>query len=468
MKKVAIVGGGITGLTVALQLQKAGFNPLVYDAAPQAGGVISTGNRDGFRFEAGPNSLQENNREIGRLIEMLNLQAEVIEANPEAKRRYIVRGGKPVAAPSSLPSFVKTPLLSAGGKIRLFKEPFVKPAPKEQEESMADFTRRRLGQEALDYLVNPFVAGIFAGDPGRLSVRYAFPRIHEMERKNGSLFRGMMAAGKTRKSKGLPKSRLISFRTGLARLTEKAAEQLDKHIYHETVVESVQAKNGGWELIASRFGRRLRDTYDAVVFALPPDALAALKIERHDSAIGLPSLKEILQPPVTTLALGFRREQIQHPLDGFGMLIPAKEQRNILGALFSSTLFPDRAPEGHVLLTLFIGGMRQPEVANLDDRALVQHAMKDLQELLGASGEPVFTHIHRWPRAIAQYEIGHGRFIRDIDSFEQDNPGLFVAGTSRDGISVGQCIASGFRHAARVERHLAARGKIQAPRQAEG
>ncbi len=454
MKKIAVVGGGITGLTAAFHLQQAGFHPLLFDAAPATGGVIRTTRENGYLCEAGPNTIQENSPEIRDLLQALHLENEVVEANPAAKKRYIVRDGKPVPIPSSPLAFLRSPLLSGSAKLRLLKEPYIAHAPRGEDESVASFTRRRLGPEVLDYLVDPFVSGIFAGDPERLSLEHAFPRIHGIETEHGSIFRAMVAAARNRKRGENRKTRLLSFRDGLSALPAKLTERLAKHIYHDAPVQSIQPENGGWQLIASRYDHRLRDRYDAIVLALPPDALAALKIENTASPNPLEILREIPRPPVVSVSLGFRRDQITHPLDGFGMLFPAKEKAGILGVLFPSTLFPNRAPENHVLLTVFAGGRRQPEVANLSDAQLLPHILTDLRPLLGISEKPAFAKIHRWPYAIPQYEIGFGRFKETIDRFETENPGLFIAGTSRDGVALGQCIASGIRHAARAIEYL--------------
>lgn len=452
MKKVAVVGGGITGLTAALHLQEAGLHPLVFEAGPAAGGAMQTRLENGYRYELGPNTLQENSAEITKLITSLGLANEVVEAGAGARKRYVLRDGRPVAAPSSPGSLLRSPLLSWRGKIRLLREPFAPPASGE-EEPVADFARRRLGQEALDYLVDPFVAGIYAGDPARLSLQHAFPRIHQMETDHGSVLKGLRAAPRGRAGGRSP--RLISFREGLGALPARLSERLQKHIYFETKVQSITAREGGWEVVASRYDHRLRDRYDAVVLALPPDPLADLSIGSPGNSTALSLLREIPQPPVVSISVGFRRDQVHHSLDGFGVLIPAREKRNILGVLFPSTLFPGRAPTGHVLLTAFAGGVRQAAMAELEEPALVDEVMKDLRDLLGISGRPEFLRIHRWTRAIPQYEIGHGRCLEAIDRFEADHPGLFVAGASRDGISLGQCIASGYRHGARAAAHAA-------------
>jgi protoporphyrinogen/coproporphyrinogen III oxidase len=456
MKKIAVVGGGITGLTAAFRLKQAGLNCLVYEAGASAGGVIKTEEEGGFLFETGPNSLQESPEEVTELIQALSLEGEVVEANPAAKNRYILRQGKPVPLPMSPPALLRTPLLSWTAKLRLLKEPFVTSGRGRSDESVADFVRRRLGPEVLDYFVNPFIAGIFAGDPENLSVRYALPRLFALEDEHGSLFRGMKAAARRkREGKGSLQPRLISFRHGLGTMARELEKNLRENIYLEATVESITERDGRWELIASRYGRRLRDTYDVIILALPAKALAQLRCEKDHEDFSPRILREIPHPPVASVSFGFKREQVNHPLDGFGMLIPEKERRQILGTLFPSTLFPGRAPEGHVLLTSFVGGSRQPDLARASADSLLRMVLEDLRPLLGISGEPCFSHNHLWPEAIPQYEVGHGRFLEAIEDFETGNPGLFLAGTCRDGISVGQCIASGFRHADRARKFLA-------------
>lgn len=451
MKKVAVVGGGITGLTAAFHLQQAGLHPLLFEKAPSPGGAIRSTADGGYLVEEGPATLQLNSTELSSLIADLDLKESVIEANALARKRFIVRGGRPLPAPASPRAFFLSPLLSWKGKLRLIKEPYV--AAGADHESLASFCRRRLGKEVLDTFINPLAGGIYAGDPERLSARHAFPRLFEMERKHGSLFRGMVAAIRSGRGGG-GKPRLISFQNGLSTIAARLAERLKKNIYFETTVESIAARGKGWEIIATRYGRRLRDRYDAVILALPPDALADLKVENREQDRSLRLLQEIPHPPVATVSLGFQREQVDHPLDGFGMLIPQKEGASILGTLFASTLFPGRAPEGHVLLTSFVGGMRQPDLARRDPEQLERLVLKDLSRLLRVSGRPTFARSRLWPRAIPQYEIGHERFLESIDRFERENAGLFVAGTSRDGISLGNCVTSGYRHAKRAERWM--------------
>lgn len=454
MKKIAVIGGGITGLTAAFQLEQAGFHALVFEAQAQTGGAVRTEEAEGYQVESGPNSLQENVPEIGELVRSLGLESAVVEASPAAKNRYILRDGALVPLPSSPPALIRSKALSWRGKLRLLKEPFVGRPPEGVEENLAQFARRRLGQEVLDYLVNPFVAGIYAGDPERLSVKYALPRLFELEKEHGSLFRGMKAAAKSKKGKSIP--RLISFQKGLATLPEELADRLRKQIYLETTVETITPREGKWEVVASRYGRRLRDVFDAVILALPPHALSRLgfKTETDEDDPALQVLSEVTHPPVASVSLGFRREQIKHPLDGFGVLFPEKEQRKTLGTLFPSTLFPGRAPEGRVLLTSFIGGMRQPEMAEQAAEDGGRTVVEDLRPLLGITGEPEFVRSYFWRHAIPQYDVGYGRFHAAIDSFESTRKGLFIAGSSRDGISLGQCLASGFRHAKRAIDYL--------------
>lgn len=474
MKKIAVVGGGITGLTAAFQLQQAGLHPLLFESGAQAGGAVQTQTRDGYQVEAGPNSLQESPAQVSQLIEALGLEAEVIEANPAANNRFILRHGHLWALPSSPPALLKSPVLSWRAKLRLLKEPFIPRPGADTEESLASFTRRRLGPEVLDYLVNPFIGGIYAGDPEALSARYALPRLFALEHEHGSLFRGLLAAARNKKKENAGSAkkprrmpRLLSFRSGLATLPQEMARRLRQHLYLETSVETITPVDGKWELVATRYGRRLRDTFDAIILAVPPRALAQIQITpapggapppASDSPLPGPFplhlLQEMLHPPVVSVSLGFQRNQIQHPLNGFGALFPEKEKRKTLGVLFPSTLFPGRAPEGQVLLTCFVGGTRQPELTAGSEEDLVAMAVADLRPLLGIDGEPCFSSSCRWPHAIPQYNVGHGRFVEAIDAFEATHAGLFVSGPARDGISLGQCIASGFRHAERATSHL--------------
>lgn len=448
-RKVVVIGAGVTGLTTAWGLRKAGHDVVVLEKSDRPGGSIRSTRHGEYLVEGGPNTMLLNDQTVLDFFHEIRLAEELVEASPEAKKRFILRDGKPIAAPMSPVQFFKTPLLSARAKRRLLREPFIRRAPVDgPEESVAAFAARRLGQEVVDYAINPLIAGIYAGDPEKLSVKHAFPKLYQFDRDKGSLLRGGIAAMRARKKSGKPKfkSRSISFREGLEAIIDALVKQVGDSLFTQSEIQSINAGDDGlWRLKFTREGDEPREaTADRVIVTVPGYAIQSLPLPAA-AASGLAILQEIEYPAVSTLALGFRREQVAHPLDGYGFLVPKKENRKILGTLFNSSLFPGRAPEGHVLINTFIGGMRNPECAGLPLDETIELAMRDLRPILGIKGDPVFSDMHTWPRAIPQYNLGYDRFHKALQAAEEQCPGLIVGGHIRDGVSVGDCIRSGLK-----------------------
>ena len=452
-QRIAVLGGGITGLTAAWHLQHAGFAPVVFEISARIGGAIGALRRDGWLHELGPNSLLEGSPEVTALIDEIGLGPRRLYAAPAAKRRYIVRAGRPVEMPASPFAFITTPLFSWRTKLGLLGEPWRPRGAADRDESVADFVLRRLGREFLDYAINPFVGGVYAGDPTLLSVRHAFPKLHALEQEHGSLIRGAI---KRRNTSGGPAGRMFSFPLGLGEVPAALAQALGPALRLCHAVRHVRRTSAGWAVEFETGTGRTVESFTAVVCALPADALAALAFADVPGADVLRSLSEIKHPPVCSVFTGYRRADVRHPLDGFGMLVPQIEERPLLGTLFSSTLFPERAPAGCVGLTSFVGGMRQPELARLDNEHLLRLVHTELGRLLGVHGEPIFTHVQRWPRAIPQYTLGYHRFKDAMAAVEASAPGLFFGGNCRDGISLANCIAAGGRLA--VEAGAQVRG----------
>lgn len=446
---VAIVGAGITGLTAAFRLHLRGCRVTLFERSAQAGGSIRSSAEDGWLYEAGPNTLQCG-KDIRQLVADLGIESELLLAAPLAKRRFLARGGRFVAVPSSPPAFLKSRLFGLRTKLSLPLELFTRPRVRPGDLSLADLVRSHFTQELLDYAVNPLVAGVYAGDPEKLSVRHAFASLWQAERSHGSLIRGMMAGAKARKAAGeggLPP--LVSFRGGLQALTNTLASRLPPGTLKLNATVETLLPGQPHRLVWREAGETRSGEYDAVVLAAPAGALAALTV----GTLGerpLASLDAIPQPPVSSLFLGYRRGQISHALDGFGGLVPAVERRNVLGVLFSSTLFPGRAPEGHAALTVFVGGMRQPELARLAAPELLARIDQDLRDLVGVQGAPVFMRHSFWPRAIPQYVLGYERWLEQITALESRHRGIFIGGNTRDGISVPDCVKSGNKLAERV------------------
>ncbi|HEV2736449.1 MAG TPA: protoporphyrinogen oxidase, partial [Longimicrobiaceae bacterium] len=387
-----------------------------------------------------PNSMADPPPAVRALLREAGLEARLLPTGPAARRRYVVRGGRPVAVPLSPPQLLLSPLFSPAGRLRVLWEPWAAPG-RGGEESVAALARRRFGREVLDYAVEPFVGGIFAGDAERLSARHAFPRLVAMEERHGSLLRAAVAAARERRAAGTaPGPASFSFAEGMEELPRALAAGLGDALRTGSPVRAVRRTDAGWEVSAG--GDDAPETFDAVVLAVAAHQLPALGIEDVE-ADALRALGEIHHAPIAVAALGFRREDVAHPLDGFGMLVPRVERRRVLGVLLTSTLFPGRAPEGHALLTVFLGGDRSPELVSLpaDEREAI--VLEELAALLGVRGEPVFRHHAVWPRAIPQYVLGYGEVKARMDALERASPGLHLAGSYRAGVSVGDTLASG-------------------------
>lgn len=436
-KKIAIVGTGITGLSAGWILKKKGFDVDLFEQHNYAGGSIKSVLQDNWLLEYGPNTLLLRDKKVLDFLYDIGIGKNRIVANPVSSKRYIVKNGELVPVPSSFFEAVSTPLFSMKGKFRILKEPFIHRAENQSDETVADFVKRRLGQEMLDYALNPMIAGIYANKPEKLSMRHTFPAMHDLEQDYGSLVWGAFAGKGDRKRRGRISRELISFTEGLHEIVDTISNQMnDIHYNHK--IEHVFQVNSRWA-IKSNFGDH--GPYDSVILNVPlykwnQDLLTVNEDE-------LEEIKKVKYPPLSVFHLGFHVNDVAHPLDGFGFLVPEKEDRNILGALFSSTLFPGRAPEDHHLLTVFVGGGRQPDLAEKDSEILLNIVVDELESLIGVRGEPAMTEHVFWPNSIPGYHVGYDRVLETFRSVESRNPGLHLAGNFREGVSVPDCIKNG-------------------------
>jgi protoporphyrinogen/coproporphyrinogen III oxidase len=464
MKSVAIIGAGITGLTAAFYLKRQGVPVTVYEAGGRAGGVIQSLRKDGFLAEFGPNTILETSPKIAQLVRDAGLQSRRLNSDPRAEARYVVRYRRPIAMPSSPLGIFASELLSAKAKLALLREPFVPRRRDGKEESVAEFVVRRLNREFLDQMIDALVAGVYAGDPHKLSLPQAFPRLKALEDNYGSLIKGQIFGARARKKSGeVAKDRApkFSFDEGLQVLPDALAAQLGASLKLNTPVTKLTQTGNGWRVTTANGEAEC----GAVIYCGTAYRLAELEIESragsplpaggaHGVARPTTTFSEISYPPVVSVVLGFRREDVAHPCLGYGMLIPKIEGVKILGTIFSSALFPNRAPAGHVLLTSYIGGARYPELALLPPEQLIETTLKDLRALLGVKGRPMFTQTAVYPRAIPQYNVGYGKYRQLLTDLETAAPGLFFAGHYRDGVSLGDSIVSGVNSVERVGRVL--------------
>lgn len=440
MQKVAIIGAGITGLTAAFELKEKGIDCTVFEASDRVGGCIKTVRNDGWLVESGPNSILDTHPDLHKLILRLGLEGNKLLPNQVALNRFIVRDGKVVALPTSPKAFIKSKAFSGKAKLRLLREPFIKSTSNEQE-SLGEFVLRRLGKEFLDYAINPFVRGVYAGDPMKLSTAHAFPKLYELEKNYGSLIKGAIKGAKERKKRAEVASkdaRMFTFDDGMEVLPNQLANKLGDVVRLNSPVDGLHCmENRNWNINGEEFSD--------VVLAIPAHALPKL-----NGPFNFAPFSEIYYPAVASLSLGFNQNQFLHELNGFGMLIPEVENHYSLGALFPSSIFPERAPVGAALLTVFIGGASAPEKAMQSEEEMLASTLADLQQLLGLTGEPEFKHLSVWPQAIPQYNVGYERFLDHMKQIENAHAGIHFAGHYRDGISVANSILSGINIAERI------------------
>lgn len=451
-KKVLVLGGGIAGLTAANVLLARGAEVLLLEAGSRVGGNVRTIRRNGFLAESGPNSFLAEEKELYDFLRESGVLDKAIDVAPAAKKRFIVRGGKPLAVPSSPLQAITTPLFSFCGKLRLLGDIFLPRGNPETEESVADFVRRRIGKEMYNYALNPLVAGVFAGDPEKLSVRYAFPKVWHLDQKYGSLIRGTFPNAKAKKNSGLyEKKRTLSFPEGMETLPKILAKNLGRRVRMNATLTELVPEGNRWRARWFTCGSvcdffEQDDIFDAVVSAVPPREWRKVFSAVPELAEQLsPAAETLVYPPVTTLTLGYKREQVAHPLDGFGALVPELEKREILGSLWTSSFFPGRAPDGSVVMTCYIGGSRQPELARLSRDEQLKIARRELAALFGVNGEPEFVEFCEHAEAIPQYNLGYGTFLKVIDDAEKAFPNLYFCGNYRSGIAVGATLLNAVR-----------------------
>lgn len=451
-QKIIILGAGISGLSCAFRLQQAGRDVEVLEREAVPGGVMQTRRDDGFMTEAGPNSFQSS-EEILSLIHDVGLDAELLEADG-GMPRYIFFRGKLNLAPMGPGALLSTKLLSAGAKLKLLREPWAPLNRDGHEESIQEFVARRLGRELHDVMLAPLVSGIYAGDTSQLSMQSVFPLMVELEQKYGGLLKGfikhMKAERLKREAEGKPKMRrtLCSFRRGLRTLPEGIAQNLGSRLHLECEVRGLKINPaGGFEIEVLEKGLaksyRCEQLLVATSVTRAGEHLTSLssgsQAEKDLKEAGR-ALSTIALPPLAGVCLGFKKADVPHDLKGFGFLIPRTEKIRLLGCIWSSSLFPGRAPDGWTLLTNFIGGATDPEILSLSEGQLLEVVRKNLHTILGISAEPKVVAVNRYEHAIPQYNLGHKARLDVVARAVERVPGLFLAGNYLSGVSVGDCV----------------------------
>ncbi len=439
-KRIVILGAGISGLATAFQLQQNGYEVTVLELKNEPGGSMISEKTDEFLVEYGPNSGLETTPLIRKLVDAVGLSDEMIYANEKGNKRYILRGGKLFPLPMGGSQFLKTKLFSTKAKLRLFLEPFVGKSDDGYYQSISDFVRRRLGQEFLDYAINPFVAGVYAGNPDKLSVKSAFPKLYRLEEVYGGLIKGMIKGRKERKERGEDSkqdAKMFSFKNGMQSFPKALASKLNQ-VQYNCDIQKVEKTDAGYKITYTQNGEEKQLISKKILSTLPAFVTANV-FETVDNELSN-HLKNIYYPPVMALSIGFNKNDVGQPLDGFGYLIPEKEKKSYLGAIWSSVIFGGRAASDKAIFTLFVGGARSPELFEMTEEDLYKKVLTDFKGTMKISADPIFKKSKIWEKAIPQYNIGYIEHENYFEKFEKENPGLYLGGNYRGGISVGDCV----------------------------
>lgn len=434
-----VVGGGISGLALAWFLKTRGGAVTVLEAGEVPGGTARTLERDGFLLETGPNSVLDRDGEVRALAEAVGVQLR--PASASAGRRSLVVGGRVRVLPGSPPALLGSNVLPLGARLRLLLEPFTRRGPAGVDESLGDFARRHLGRTVTATFVDALQTGIWAGDMERLSAASAFPRLVALERAHRSLILGALRTRRVGASAG--PTGLASFEGGLGTLSAALARRLGDQVRLGTPVTHVERTGDRWLATTARGTVQA----DRLVLAIPPRQAAVLvRPFDADLADGLDAFPTV---PVAVVHLGYRPALDPAP-DGFGFLVPPRERRNLLGALYVSSAFPFKAPGGGTLLTVLVGGAHRPELVSRGDRALVELARAELRELLGIERVPTLTEVVHWTHAIPQYDVGHAGRVSTVMTLAGHWPGLTLAGNGYRGAGVADCVRSARELAAQL------------------
>jgi oxygen-dependent protoporphyrinogen oxidase len=458
---VIVIGGGISGLASAFRLKQRGIPVLLLEKSERFGGVVQSIHENGFLFERGPQSFTLT-LPLNELIDAAGLSGELLRA-PSRLPRYIYFGGKLVTAPMSPFSLLTTSLLSASTKWKLLTEPLRRTHPPTEDESIAAFVRRKFGASLLDNFAAPFVSGVYAGDPEKLSMRSAFPQVHDWEKNHGSLLRGAISKMRARpKNPGAKKVRgICSLQRGVGSLFDALGAQLGDSARLGVGVDAVIRNNSThtehFEVrctVHGEGGATRSESLAASAVICASETAAAGAILAPSSQQFTKSLARIPYAPVAVVSAGYRRESVGRALDGFGFLVPRAEGLRVLGCVWNSTLFPGRAPEGHVLLTSFAGGALNPEMCTWSEERIASAVHEDLARVLNIKAQPVTRHVHIYQRAIPQYNLGHRLILAELQTACEGTPGLYLAGNYLEGPAMGACVERAFRVADEVEKYL--------------
>ncbi|MEP0827112.1 MAG: protoporphyrinogen oxidase [bacterium] len=456
-RKVAIVGGGIAGLSAGFFLKSRGRDKIeiiIYEKENRLGGTIGVTRENGYIADWGPNGFLDREPLTLQFVEQVGLRSQLLPSNDKSERRYIYRNGRLWEISTHPGKFLSSGLLSLRGRLRIGLEYFVPPRKDETDESIFDFAARRIGKEAAEIMIDPMVSGIFGGDARALSLRSCFPAMEEMEKNYGGLIKAMIKKKRERRKLGIesrsgaggPTGHLTSFRGGLFTLIEALEESLGSAIVKSCAVKAVLPGN-------SKKYRLITDAEDAefdVVILAVPSYHAARILE----VLSAPLSRELKLIPYASLAVvchGYRREDIDHPVDGFGFLVPFSQRLEILGSIWTSVIFPEQAPDGQVLFRTMLGGARNGDIVSRSADHLAEIAHASLAAVIGLKKPPVFLKVIPWREAIPQYVIGHKERLATIDKELNALGNLYLAGNAYSGVGLNDVIKRSFNIATAIE-----------------
>ena len=472
MRRVVIVGGGISGLSTAYFLQESvresngNIEVLLIEKESHLGGSIVTEHVDGFVIEGGPDCFLSEKPWALKLCERLGMEDKLLNTN-ENRRTFILSKGRlhnlpegfMLLVPTSFMPFIQSSLISPLGKIRMAMDWFIPRKKTDEEESLAQFVCRRLGREALEKIAEPLVAGIHASVPETMSLKATFPRFLDLEKEYGSLIRGMLARRKkflqfAKNRKGPSRTMFVTLRQGMGDLigTLQGRLNADSILLERGVAALDRTKQGGSSLYTLTLEGGEKLNADAVVMAAPSfvsgDLMAGLDEPLRDLLWTIPYVSSAI------VHLAYRKPEIHHPLDGFGFIVPRTEKRDIMASTWTSVKFAHRVPEGHVLLRVFVGGAKNESALRLDDDEMVAMSQRELRDIMGIEATPVFTKVYRWDKSMPQYRLGHLERVAEIEARVSRHPGIFLTGCAYRGVGISDCIHEGELTAEKVVKYL--------------
>ena len=446
---VAVVGGGLAGLAAAAELRRLGIAPVLFERDPTVGGVVRTVRRDGWLIDTGAAMAAEPAAPVRELLDAAGLGDCTVRAGAAGATRYIVLNGAPVLLPRTTSELTSSSLLSIAGRLRLLKERLIPAQRDTTDESVDSFARRRFGAEVAERMFDPLIGSTCAGDPKQILARFAVPGMVDQGGAGSALQRSARARmDARRRARGRPAGSWSCAR-GMQQLAERLAAWIGD-VRVDATVDRIRATPAGIEITCAG---RAAELFDAAIVAVPATAFGSMTFDVAESQ-RISAVSAIPHASVVAVSLGFRRDDITHPLDGARLLVPQVEGRAVLSMVFPSSLFPDRAPLGHVLVTAFAGGAFRPEMVNRSDAELVATVLEECTSLLGVSGAPVLSNVTRWPNALPQAVAGHGERLAAADGVERAESRIAFTGAWRDGLAVGEVLLGGVQAAGRLAAHL--------------